>query len=99
VTVVELDRGLFGPAARDGAVGDRDLVCVQTLHIGRLTSDPVPIRPGSFVMVSGQGPTDSNNSGKTTFLATVSLLLADPQWRLGGPSVSGVAELLFDPAV
>lgn len=99
MTVVELDRSLFGPAARDGAVGDRDLVCVQTLHIGRLTSDPVPIRPGSFVMVSGQGPTDSNNSGKTTFLATVSLLLADPQWRLAGPSVSGVAELLFDPAV
>lgn len=97
MTVVELERGLFGPAAHDGAVGDRDLVCVQTLHIGRLTSDPVPIRPSSFVMVSGQGPTDSNESGKTTFLATVSLLLADPQWRLGGPSVSGVAELLFDP--
>lgn len=97
MTVTDLDPGLFGPAARDGAVGDRDLVCVQTLHIGRLTSDPVQIRPASFVMVSGQGPTDSNESGKTTFLATVSLLLADPQWRLSGPSVSGVAELLFDP--
>jgi hypothetical protein len=94
---VETDPQLFGPAARTGVVADRQLIAVQTLHIGRLTSDPLPIRPSSFVMVSGRGPTDSNNSGKTTFLASLALLLGDPLWRLSGPAVRNVADLLFDP--
>lgn len=80
-----------------GLVGNRKLVAVQTFDIGRLTTHPVPIVPSSFVAVSGEGPKgDSNGSGKTTFLSAVSLLLADPQWRLkrDGQFAKG---LLFNP--
>lgn len=80
-----------------GLVGARKLVAVQTFDIGRLTTYPVPIVPSSFVAVSGEGPKgDSNGSGKTTFLSAVSLLLADPQWRLkrDGQFAKG---LLFSP--
>ncbi|WP_053615809.1 hypothetical protein [Nocardiopsis sp. NRRL B-16309] len=80
-----------------GLVGSRKLVAVQTFDIGRLTTHPVPIVPSSFVAVSGEGPKgDSNGSGKTTFLSAVSLLLADPQWRLkrDGGFARG---LLFSP--
>jgi hypothetical protein len=80
---------LLAPPAPDGAtvkstgmVGDRELVCVQTINIGRLRSDPVPISPSCFVAVGGRGPRrDSNGSGKTTFLGAVSLLLGDVGWR------------------
>ncbi|EWM19163.1 hypothetical protein [Kutzneria sp. 744] len=82
-----------------GVIGDRELLAVQTFDIARLTNHPVPIVPNTFVAVSGQGPRgDSNGSGKTTFLAAVSLLLADPQWGLltnGGRPAAG---LLFKPA-
>ncbi|AHH98596.1 hypothetical protein [Kutzneria albida] len=81
-----------------GAVGARQLVAVQTFDVARLTNHPVPLVPGTFIAVSGQGPKgDSNGSGKTSFLAAVSILLADPQWRLdtqGGKSAAGV---LFRP--
>lgn len=81
-----------------GAVGARQLAAVQTFDVARLTNHAVPIVPGTFIAVSGQGPKgDSNGSGKTSFLAAVSILLADPQWRLdtqGGKSAAGV---LFRP--
>ena len=81
-----------------GIVGDRQLVAVQTFDIARLTTHAVPIIPETFIAVSGLGPKDdSNGSGKTSFLIAVSLLLADPQWRLetnGGRHASGI---LFRP--
>lgn len=84
--------------ASRGVVGNRRLAAVQTFDIARLTSHPVPIETGTFVAVSGIGPKgDSNGSGKTSFLAALALLLADPQWRLtttGGKEAQG---LLFQP--
>lgn len=81
-----------------GIVGDRHLVGIQTFDISRLTTHAVAIVPGTFVAVSGIGPKgDSNGSGKTTFLAALSILLADPQWNLessGGRNASGI---LFRP--
>ncbi|WP_030729367.1 hypothetical protein [Streptomyces sp. NRRL S-237] len=81
-----------------GIVGDRQLIGVQTFDIARLTAHAVPIVPETFIAVSGLGPKDdSNGSGKTSFLIAVSLLLADPQWRLevnGGRHASGI---LFRP--
>ena len=81
-----------------GIVGDRHLVAIQTFDISRLTTHAVAIVPGTFVAVSGIGPKgDSNGSGKTTFLAAMSILLADPQWNLessGGRHASGI---LFRP--
>lgn len=82
--------------AESGVVGDRQLVCVQTVAIGRLPAAPVPLTPGCFVAVTGHGPRgDSNGSGKTTFLGAVSLLLGDVGWRpaTGAPEA---ANLLFD---
>jgi hypothetical protein len=86
-----------GSAGGDGVIGGRRLVAIQTFEIARLTTHPVPIVPGCFVAVTGEGPKgDSNGSGKTTFLSAVSLLLCDPQWRLDidGRHASG---LLFQP--
>ncbi len=81
---------------RVGIVSDRQLVCVQTLYLSRLTSHPVVLVPGTFVAVTGRGPKgDSNGSGKTSFLASVSLLLGDPEWRLAGGAKAPTA-LLFD---
>lgn len=81
-----------------GVVGRRQLICVQTIDIARLTAHPVALVPGAFVAVGGRGPKgDSNESGKTSFLAAVSLLLGDPEWRLGGGGSSSVAALLFEP--
>ncbi|MDF5754632.1 hypothetical protein [Spongiactinospora sp. TRM90649] len=82
------NRGLFSGRMPDGSrtggvIGSRKLVAVQTFDIARLTTHPVPVVPGCFVAVTGQGPKgDSNGSGKTTFLSAVALLLGDPQWRL-----------------
>ena len=81
-----------------GVVGDRQLVAVQTFEVSRLTTHPVALTPAKFVAVSGVGPKgDSNGSGKTSFLAAVSILLADPQWQFesnGGKFASGI---LFRP--
>jgi len=81
-----------------GIIGDRQLIGVQTFDIARLTAHAVPIIPETFIAVSGTGPKDdSNGSGKTSFLIAVSLLLADPQWRLetnGGRHANGI---LFRP--
>jgi hypothetical protein len=82
----------------DGVVGSRQLLAVQTFDVARLTTHVVPVVPNTFIAVSGVGPDgDSNGSGKTSFLSAVSILLADPQWRLevnGGKFASGI---LFKP--
>lgn len=79
-------------------VGSRELVAVQTFDIARLTTHAVPIVPGTFIAVSGVGPKgDSNGSGKTSFLAAVTVLLADPQWRLDVNGGQPAAGLLFKP--
>jgi len=80
-----------------GAIGARQLIAVQTFDIARLTSHPVAVIPSSFVAVTGRGPRDSNESGKTSFNAAVALLLGDPEWRVTGGGVAAVAELLFEP--
>lgn len=82
---------------RLGIIRTRQLVAVQTFDIARLTSDPVVLRPSCFIAVTGRGPTDSNESGKTSFNAAVSLLLGDPEWRVGGGGLTSVAQLLFEP--
>jgi chromosome segregation protein len=77
-----------------GVIGQRRLCAVQPFGIGRLTSHVVPIVPGTFVAVSGRGPKgDSNETGKTTFLATVALLLGDAEWKLSGSGPEHAAEL------
>jgi hypothetical protein len=81
-----------------GVVGNRQLVGVQTFDLARLTTHALPLVPGTFIAVSGRGPkNDSNGSGKTSFLAAVSLLLADPQWRLETNGGKWVAGMLFKP--
>lgn len=80
----------------DGVIGTRQLVAVQTFFVSRLTSHPVVLVPGTFVAVTGRGPRgDSNGSGKTSFLAAVSLLLGDREWQLAGGAKAPTA-LLFD---
>jgi hypothetical protein len=109
VTQIAISTAAAG--ARDlGLVGARQLHAVQLLDIGRLTYHVVPFVPGTFVAISGRGPRgDSNETGKTTFLAATSLLLGDAEWRLrsGGqhaatllfnPHAVGAAEHLADPA-
>jgi chromosome segregation protein len=94
--LVPLDPG--SASEMPGVIGDRQLVCAQTFDIARLTSHPVMIRPGSFVAVTGRGPRgDSNESGKTSYLAAVALLLGDPEWRVTGAGVAATAQLLFEP--
>jgi hypothetical protein len=84
--------------ASRGVVGRRVLTCVQTIDIGRLTSDPVFLVPGGFIAVTGEGPIDSNESAKTTFEGALSLVHGDPGWRQDSPQFSSyAAQLLFDP--
>lgn len=96
--MLELDVEPASPDATAGIVGARQLVCVQTFDIARLTTHPVVLRPGSFVAVGGRGPRgDSNESGKTSFLAATALLLGDPEWRMTGGGPAAAASLLFEP--
>lgn len=97
--MIELDLTLTADDVRSGGViGRRQLACVQTIDIARLTAHPVALVPGAFVAVGGRGPKgDSNESGKTSFLAACSLLLGDPEWRLGGGGAASVSALLFEP--
>ncbi|TQF01995.1 hypothetical protein E6W39_06540 [Kitasatospora acidiphila] len=80
-----------------GIIGDRQLVCVQLFDIARHPSAPVVLVPSCFVAVTGKGPEDSNESGKTSWMASVSLLLGDPEWRMYGAGPAAVAQLLFEP--
>jgi hypothetical protein len=85
------------PAERLGLIGSRQLIAVQTLDIARLTAHPVALIPQTFIAVTGMGPTDSNESGKTSFLSAVALLLGDPEWRVSGTGAASVEALLFEP--
>ncbi|GCD48431.1 hypothetical protein [Streptomyces paromomycinus] len=86
-----------GALGKLGMIGTRQLVAVQTFFIARLTSHPVALVPGTFVAVTGRGPKDSNESGKTSFLAAVALLLGDPEWRMAGGGSVHAPKLLFEP--
>jgi hypothetical protein len=70
------------------------LLGVQVVDLSRLSTHPIPMVGQGLVTVAGQGPTDSNGAGKSSWIAALSLLHADDQWRLtsGAP---GAAELLF----
>jgi hypothetical protein len=85
------------PTDRLGVIGARQLMVVQTLDIARLTAHPVRLIPETFIAVTGMGPVDSNESGKTSFLSAVALLLGDHEWRVSGTGVTSVAALLFEP--
>jgi hypothetical protein len=81
-----------------GVIRGRRLIGVQVFDVSRLTNHALPIVPGTFIAVSGRGPKiDSNGSGKTSFLVAVSLLLADPQWRLETNGGRWAAGILFKP--
>ncbi|WP_433336833.1 chromosome partitioning protein ParA [Spirillospora sp. CA-294931] len=89
-----------GPAPRMGGdsenvVGDRTLVAVQAVNISRLSTHPVPTVPGTLIVVAGQGPKDSNGAGKSSFIAAITALLGDEQWRFAS-GARAVAELLFN---
>jgi chromosome segregation protein len=75
-------------------VGQRVLIGVQVVDISRLSTHPVPMTTQGLITVAGQGPKDSNGAGKSSFIAALSLLHADEQWRLAS-GASGAAELLF----
>ncbi|MFF3561396.1 hypothetical protein ACFYXS_15285 [Streptomyces sp. NPDC002574] len=76
-------------------VGERVLVGLQSVHISRLSTHPVPIAAGTLIAVAGQGPKDSNGAGKSSLLAQISLLHADEQWRFGSGAPAAV-DLLFN---
>jgi chromosome segregation protein len=89
---------LFGPTHASGGphdvVGARVLVGVQMVDISRLSTHPVPLIAEGLITVAGQGPKDSNGAGKSSFIAAISLLNADQQWRLSS-GASKAADLLF----
>src|SRR5262249_32002090 len=64
-------------------------------NISRLSTHPVPVIPGTLVVVAGQGPKDSNGAGKSSFIAAITALLGDEQWRFAS-GARAVAELLFN---
>ena len=75
-------------------VGSRVLVGTQMVDISRLSTHPVPVISQGLVTVAGQGPKDSNGAGKSSFIAGLSLLHADDQWKLAS-GAAGAADLLF----
>ncbi|MDX3002152.1 chromosome segregation ATPase [Kribbella solani] len=84
-------------AGEDGPfdiLGSKVLLGVQVVDLSRLSTHPIPMIGRGLITVAGQGPTDSNGAGKSSWIAALSLLHADDQWRLtsGAP---GAAELLF----
>ncbi|MFI0486142.1 chromosome partitioning protein ParA [Actinomadura sp. 9N215] len=79
----------------ENVVGGRTLVAVQAVNISRLSTHPVPTVPGTLIVVAGQGPKDSNGAGKSSFIAAITALLGDEQWRFASGARS-VAELLFN---
>lgn len=89
-------RGDVPPSPDDSTdvVGGRVLTGIQLINISRLSAHPVPMVSGGLVTVAGQGPKDSNGAGKSSFIAGISLLSGDEQWRWssGAPDA---AELLF----
>jgi chromosome segregation protein len=77
-----------------GLIGNRVLVGAQMVDISRLSTHPIPLISQGLITVAGQGPTDSNGAGKSSFIAGLSLLHADDQWKLAS-GAAGAAELLF----
>ena len=75
-------------------MGNRVLVGAQMVDISRLSTHPMPLISQGLITVAGQGPTDSNGAGKSSFIAGLSLLHADDQWKLAS-GAAGAAELLF----
>ncbi|MGI8332227.1 chromosome partitioning protein ParA [Actinomadura scrupuli] len=86
---------LLGVEDRVDVVGDRTLIAVQAVNISRLSTHPVPTVPGTLIVVAGQGPKDSNGAGKSSFIAAITALLGDEQWRFAS-GARAVAELLFN---
>lgn len=84
-----------GGADSENVVGARTLVAVQAVNISRLSTHPVPTVPGTLIVVAGQGPKDSNGAGKSSFIAAITALLGDEQWRFAS-GARAVAELLFN---
>ena len=85
---------MTAPLATEDLVGSRVLAGIQMINISRLSTHPVPITSRGLITVAGQGPTDSNGAGKSSFIAGLSLLHADEQWRLQS-GAQAAAELLF----
>ncbi|WP_261808433.1 chromosome partitioning protein ParA [Nonomuraea sp. C10] len=79
----------------ENVVGDRVLVAVQAVNISRLSTHPVPVVPGTLIVVAGAGPKDSNGAGKSSFIASITALLGDEQWRFASGAKT-VSELLFN---
>src|SRR5580658_5768150 len=77
-----------------GLVGNRVLVGAQMVDISRLSTHPIPLISQGLVTVAGQGPTDSNGAGKSSFIAGLSWLHADDQWKLAS-GAARAADLLF----
>ena len=75
-------------------VGSRVLAGTQMVDISRLSTHPVPVISQGLITVAGQGPKDSNGAGKSSFIAGLSLLHADDQWKLAS-GAAGAADLLF----
>lgn len=82
-------------APSENVVGDRVLIAVQAVNISRLSTHPVPTVPGTLIVVAGAGPKDSNGAGKSSFIAMITALLGDEQWRFASGAKS-VSELLFN---
>ncbi|WP_158558105.1 chromosome partitioning protein ParA [Spongiactinospora gelatinilytica] len=79
----------------ENLVGDRALIAVQAVNISRLSTHPVPTVPGTLIVVAGAGPKDSNGAGKSSFIAAITALLGDEQWRFAS-GAKAVSELLFN---
>ncbi|WP_030166127.1 chromosome partitioning protein ParA [Spirillospora albida] len=90
-----LEPGAMARVTSENVVGDRTLVAVQAVNISRLSTHPVPTVPGTLIVVAGQGPKDSNGAGKSSFIAAITALLGDEQWRFAS-GARAVAELLFN---
>ena len=75
-------------------VGSRVLVGTQMVDISRLSTHPVPVISQGLITVAGEGPKNSNGAGKSSFIAGLSLLHADDQWKLAS-GAAGAADLLF----
>ncbi|MER6826381.1 chromosome partitioning protein ParA [Streptosporangium sp. NPDC000563] len=82
-------------APSENVVGDRVLIAVQPVNISRLSTHPVPTVPGTLIVVAGAGPKDSNGAGKSSFIAMITALLGDEQWRFAS-GAKAVSELLFN---
>lgn len=97
MSVSERMKGLrgFQVSQMENVVGDRVLIAVQAVNISRLSTHPVPTVPGTLIVVAGAGPKDSNGAGKSSFIASITALLGDEQWRFAS-GAKAVAELLFN---